>query len=72
MKANLCAVTEHWFCLYVSDKLGRRETTISIVLIIESRASSSSSKEASFFLALKGNYLQLFVPVTAARVRSVA
>lgn len=57
MKANLCPAIEHQFGLYVSDKLGNRETIISIVLIIESRTSCISSKEASLFLALKGNYL---------------
>ena len=52
------------FCLSISNKWCMRKTIISIIPVIESRTYSSCSEEASLSLALKGNYLQLFVRVT--------
>lgn len=53
MKTKLCAMVEHQFCLCVSDKLGKRETIISMVPIIESRTRSGFSKEGIIFPGTK-------------------
>lgn len=44
-----CAVTEHQFCLSISDKLSIKETMTSVIPIIKSRTYSGSPKVAHYF-----------------------